>query len=132
VLSVRRRTINPPDIKFHFDWILLVALLLLGVCRLLCRRRVHRWLRASYDTATVSCGRLSVVCILRVDLETFSERTMHSTSFELFDVSSAWATPFGSQVYAARSPGRTAISFIQSSLASRSMQGRSFASYEDM
>lgn len=55
---MRRRAIKPTDIKWGADWTVIAALMLLDLAGL-SRRRANRWLCASHDTSTVSCGRLS-------------------------------------------------------------------------
>lgn len=61
-LSVRRRTIKPSDINYTFDWTSSVALL----CAIRDIIGSHSGLRASYDTAKVSCGSICVVSMSRV------------------------------------------------------------------
>lgn len=75
---MRRRTINPSDINYIFDWVLPVALLS-SISAIMDDGRSHCGLRASYDTANVSCGSCCVVSMSRV---TASACTMVERSFK--------------------------------------------------
>jgi hypothetical protein len=128
VLPVRRRTIRPSDINCHLDWTWLIALLLLGLCRLLVdtgsKGCTPPTTQLRYSSCQLGPEGDALRCLHDGIARRPSGRIMQPPSFNLFDVScSALATPFGGLVHAARCPGWTAMSFTCSSSANRSMRG---------